>query len=353
MQPTGSITKQAAKSISAALHFLSTSQLPSGQFKTYVSPDEMLQTNSKIVPGEVFTTALVLTNLALVDDNRAAAIVQRAVPFLLAERQSLDVCSYWTRSNNGAASLKLGLNNVWNPPDVEDTALVSIVLERIGISCRRNHGVLLGNRRSDGVFHTWIVPRKRLPLNVAHLRVVLPQLGRLEELKVYWEYSGACRDDVDGGINANVLLYLGSRRETRAAAGYLVDVVKRGAESACDKWYRHPLAVQYFISRAFANGVVELGDAREEIVGRVEAADLVSSPLHAALGISTLLDFNAPSRLVNRAVEYLLETQNADGSWARAALYGRAGSYSFGSEELTTGLGVSALTHYERLAPIT
>ncbi len=342
---------ETAEAVTRAVDFLAASQMSSGQFRTYGNMDETLPEGSRVV-GEVFGTSLVLYTLGFAEGDKARAMTARGIAFLAHEKEGPGVWRYWTRRNNGKARRAHNLDAIWNPPDVEDTALVSLVLERAGISCARNRNVILGNRRHDGLLYTWIVPRKRFSPSLAYWQVVLPQLFRRQQLVEYWRFSGARAEDVDCGINANVLLYLGDRPETRPIVEYLVALIHDGREASEDKWYRQPLAVYYFISRAYFHGVEALGGVRDPIVARVQVGDghPSRSALETALAVNTLLNFRCSPSLAESGVRELLETQEPDGSWPRKVLYGRRGGWSFGSEELTTGLCIEALTRYERAA---
>jgi hypothetical protein len=335
-----------------AIDFLVGNQLPTGQFKTYGGPEETLQTGY-IVVDEVFTTSLVLYTLGFVRGDRVNWMNQKAVRFLLKEKMRPGVWRYWTGFYNGKRRAKLGWEDVWNPPDIEDTALISLALARNGVKFPRNRELILANRRADGLFYTWIVPRPQYPRNLAYWQVVLPQYFIPRELDIYWKFSGARRDDIDGGINANVLLYLGERPETQAAIDFLIKVVREEREAECCKWYRRPMTIRYFISRAHFHGVKRLAVIKDEIVQRVEqsltGADSFRSPLEVAMSISTWLNFQYQPPLLEPAVDYLLATQSVDGSWLRGTLYGRAGDYNFGSEEITTGLCLEALARYRSI----
>jgi hypothetical protein len=340
------------RAIDAALEFLIGNQLSTGQFKTYGSFDDTLWTGYRVV-DEVFTSSLVLYTLCFVDDERVKTMMKRGVLFFTDQRGAASVWRYWTKLSNGDGRVKRDLVPIWNPPDVEDTALVSFILERNGVACRENRGVILGNRRADGLFYTWIVPRSHIPRDLGYWRVVLPQYFRKRQLEIYWKFSGARKEDIDGGINSNVLFYLGECPETQPVIDYLLDVIRRGEEASCCKWYRRPLTIHYFVSRAYAHGVGQLSAVRDEIVRRVEEAihgeDGFSCPLEAAMGVSTWLNYGSRPALMDGAVDYLVSTQKSDGSWPRHALYGRVGGWSFGAEEITTGLCVEALSRYRTL----
>lgn len=338
-----------------AIDFLVGNQLPTGQFKVYGGFDETLQ-KGYIVVDDIFTTSLVLYNLHHAREVRSDMVHwmnQKAVRFLLKEKMGPGVWRYWTGFYNGKQRVKLGWEDVWNPPDIEDTALVSIALQFNGHQFPRNRSVILANRRADGLFYTWIVPRPQYPRSLAYWRVVLPQYFIPRELEIYWKFSGARRDDVDGGINANAVMYLGERPETQPAIDFLINVVREEREALCCKWYRRPHTIRYFISRAHFHGVKRFGVLKDILAPRVEtelgSENGSTSPLHVAMNMSTLMNFSCDSPLLDHGAAYLLATQDNDGAWVRDALYGRVGDFSFGSEEITTGLCIEALARYRAL----
>jgi hypothetical protein len=90
-----------------------------------------------------------------------------------------------------------------------------------------------------------------------------------------------------------------------------------------------------------------------EILARLRGAaaatgQIGENSLQTALAVNTMLNFGveAADALIGRALDYLLDTQSADGSWPSAPYYygGPRKAVSWGSPELTTGLCLEALS---------
>jgi hypothetical protein len=328
-----------AAAVERAVRFLERSQLPDGAFRVYTSsaPD---MSGACLDDASVFPTALIAHCLTFAP--AAAAARQRAVGFLAKEMDRHGLWRHWTREHPQYAQL---------PPDLDDTSCASAVLAHAGRPFPDNRRLLLANRRSDGRFLTWIIPRPRLAAP-AHMKVTLPQLVHLPTLWLFFRRTSASPADIDAVVNANVLHYLGPGAHRDRVARWLVQVLRDNREGQCDKWYENPFAIWYFFARALGATVPEAGDIIE---ARIAAAEPATS-LDAALAVAAL---SSLGRTVSIGlVARLLEAQLPDGAWPRAALYhgGRArlkdGRFGephpdtprWGSEELTTAFCVEALS---------
>ncbi|HEX2763395.1 MAG TPA: hypothetical protein VHM92_06055 [Allosphingosinicella sp.] len=324
--------------IAAGLHFLQSVQLPSGEIPVSRTTDPAMRSGLVADPS-VFPTALAAHCLAFAGDG-AHPVLARAHAFLLGEMSGRGLWRHWTRAHPYHASL---------PPDLDDTSCASAALTRAGIAIADNRRLLLANRRRDGLFLTWFVPRARWT-GLEHAGTVLPQLLHPTALLLFFRKTSARPGDVDAVVNANALHYLGVRG-LGEVAGWLTDLLLKGREAQCDKWYDNPIVVRYFLSRALAGVAPEAG---ETIVRRSEAA-APANALEAALLATTLADWGrpAPEPLIAR----ILAGQLPSGGWPPAALYhgGRQrlpeGGFApphpdtprWGSEGLTTAFCIEAL----------
>lgn len=327
-------------SIEQAVAFLSASQLPGGEFKTYISTDEQpWQFDSS-----PFTTSFVLYALGFVQTAQARAMIERGVEFLLGQMEPGGVWRYWTKQHP---------RHFWLPPDLDDTSCISFILTKYGIPLPPNRALLLANRNPQGLFYTWLVLRTDSPHNWRQWRVVLRYLARFPSrtYNALWQSKTMSQDDLDSTVNANVLLYLGQDAETRPVVEYLVEVIRAQREGSSDLWYLHPFCLYYLLSRAYANGVTGLGTIQPEVCGRVldgmSEAGVFENELVTACAICTLLNFDgAVSRLKN-AVTDLQGRQQANGAWRRVPIWGGSKKRSvYGSEEMTTALCLEALARY-------
>ncbi|MFN2598332.1 MAG: hypothetical protein ABR563_14220 [Pyrinomonadaceae bacterium] len=328
--------------IERALEFLRRSQLPSGEFKVYMSPDLNLERDC-VFDSSPFPAALIAYALGFADPAAVADVLDKALRFLLSEMESSGLWRYWTRRHPSRSTI---------PPDLDDTACASFVLRRHGVPFPPNLKLIFANRNRDGIFYTWVTARWLPPLVPSYWRVVLRQW--LHPLKLYYFFKllEPTRHDVDCVVNANVLFYAGEGRETRAVIDYLVAIFRRGEEDRCDGWYSNRFMFYYAVSRNFHVGVAALGEVRDESVARIVAAakpdgSVGGGVLNTALAACALLYWRGSPPELERAVRFLLDAQRADGSWSRASLYsGPKKLYGWGSEELVTGFCLEALLHY-------
>ncbi len=157
--------------------------------------------------------------------------------------------------------------------------------------------------------------------------------------------------DVDGVVNANVLLYLGEGPDTRGAVDFLCKILRGREESTCDRWYHSRFAVYYAVARCLAAGVKGLAGEASELMDRLRGAGSVEGLFGEGLcdtaqAVASLRMLGATPREVGRGVEFLLGQQQPDGSWAAERVYygGRNEELGWGSEEITTGYCLEALS---------
>jgi len=329
------------------LGFLRRSQLPSGEFKVYMSTDNSLEKDC-VVDSSPFPTALIAYSLGFADPSEAGGMLEKSLRFFLAEMEGPGLWRYWTKQHKYHSVI---------PPDLDDVACVSYVLRRHGVEFPSNLKLVFANRDPVGRFYTWLTPRWPMPRVPSYWHVVLRQW--LSPLKMYyfWKLNESEPGDVDCVVNANVLFYLGGSPETLPVVEYLKDVVRRGEEGCCDKWHLNRFMFYYVVSRNYDAGVSALGEVRDQAMGRIVAASnpdgsLGESVLETALAVCALLYWKGAPAEVERGVRFLLGRQREGGEWPRAALYygGPKKYYGWGSEELTTGFCLEALLRYRAAA---
>lgn len=300
-----------------ALDFLVDSQLPSGEFRTWLSTDFDLL--GGLTPdSSPFVTTFVLHSLRWQRTPALDGTAERALAFLLREQDGEGFWKYW-RQDSAKSSL--------DALDVDGASCASWVLASYGRPFLDNRAAVAANRDRDGRFMTWIGPAEE-------------------------------ENDVDGVVNANVVLYLGGCEETAAACDYLCRLVE-SPESVLGSWYYpDPLALDHAVSRAAWHGVDALRGCRDGLLTRVsERCASVRRHQHAlgaALAALTLLNCEAEIELLDRQIELILDSQCDDGSWPRVAFYSgprppQPRSVWFGSEELTTALCLETLARFASL----
>ncbi|HEY7767487.1 MAG TPA: hypothetical protein VIB55_04865, partial [Longimicrobium sp.] len=188
-------------------------------------------------------------------------------------------------------------------------------------SAVENESAILSNRTPEGLFKTWL----RQP---------------------------AAFNDVDSVVNANVLLYLGERSETRGVIAWLNDLLLDGAEMDRTWYYLDALALHYAVSRAFVHGCDGLATSRDAVVARILERQGTNGSfgdeLQTALALCALTNYGHASPDLAAAVAWLVSVQQPDGSWPKRAFYCGPGppwpsQVWWGSESLTTSFCLEAL----------
>jgi hypothetical protein len=348
---TGSETvarRAVREAVERGITFLHERQLSSGEFPCYVSTDLTLRTDRQ-ADSSPFATALIAYSLGFVDSPHARTMLGRAATFLRSEMEGPGMWRYWTREHPHHSVI---------PADLDDVACASFVLRREGVAFPSNEALILANRDRGGRFHTWFAPRLPLPWSPAWWRVALWPWANPLKAYYFWKLNECAPDDVDGVVNANVLLYLGERPETLAACGYLADVLRAGREGECDKWHLNPFTFYYSVARAWQAGVPALGALRDEAVRRMvqrarSDGGIGDTALDTALAACALMAWESAPPELERAIEFLLAQQGEVGEWEAAMMwYGGPKRYcGWGSEALTTGFCLEALARYRLAHP--
>ena len=303
--------------ICRGLRFLEAQQLPTGEFVTHACqrPD---MTDLAAYEPTVFTTAIVVRALAGIQDASVARMTHRAIAFFLNEMPQPGLWGWATRRRRGDF-----------PLDVDDTACISALLDRHGVSFPDNRTALLANRTERGLFLTWFRDR-----------AINPFPGRLPLDE---------RQNVDATVNAHVLAYLGPGDEMQPVVQFLYDTVN-SPDAADFRYYGHVLAVAYASAHALAAGAGEmhrLGPAVRHVLRISCAEGGYGNALLDALALSAAYAYEATDLLPQRLVESLLDQQNAAGAWPRAKMFQRMPAPFYGSVELSTALCVEALRHVQ------
>jgi hypothetical protein len=341
------------QAIEQGIDFLYAMQLPSGTFQIFCSPHPLLEDECK-PDYSTFQTAQISYCLDFTKSEKVEEILRKAIRFLINAMQDGCVWRYTCSPNPDYLA-----------PDVDDTACISSLLRRHSVSFPDNAGVILGNRDSRGLFYTWILPRFRWTTHMSYWRVALRQLLKLRQL--YWFYTVTeCKpNDVDLVVNANVLYYLGERPETAPIIRSLIQIIEEQAEESCDKYYANRFNFYYFLSRNYAAGVGALEAVGETIVGRIKSyahpdGVIGNHILHTAQAACALMDWQDwedhkhgkdHSTILDNAIQAILCARDSSGGWKRCPFYysGPSKKLGWGSEELTTGFCLEALSRYRNL----
>lgn len=308
------------RSLEKAIAFLYESQLDYGEFRTYRCRSEQYEEMSECAfDSSPFATALILYSVRNLNDNaQVADITRKGLEFLSGEKMPGGIWRYYSSRNTQDIV-----------PDLDDTAAASLALKMNGMKLKDNTRAFLDNRNPEGLFYTWIKEDDR-----------------------EGEYG-----IVDCIVNVNVLLYLGDQYPE------VCDFINRAVKNNenCSQFYPNRLARNYMLSRAIRSNVSCLDSSKEIIIGQTLSSRMhdgsFGNELETALAVDTLINLGYSGEEVRGGVIRLLKTQGEDGSWPRGALFiaGPFDSFSYGSEELTTGFAIEALKAYasQQQAPIT
>ncbi len=312
-------TSRLTSCIAKAANFLDGNQLYNGEFRSYLANNEAMDGRCALVDSCTFVTSCILYSLSFLNDPGLAAMKRTAFKFLTEEMRPPGIWKYFSSSYPTQIDA-----------DLDDTACASFLLRDLhpDIKRGRNLDIILGNTNEDGLFFTWLRQKDD-------------------------------RNDVDSVVNANVLLYLGDREETRVVSDYLNTIIADHREAESYYYYLDDFALYYAMTRAYFNGVISLEPSKDciisRIVGRQRRDGSFGSELLTALAISGLLNYSWTDWvLLGCGVESLMDTQRSDGSWSRRAYYagppppGPCAAW-FGSEELTTGFCLEALVRFQAL----
>jgi hypothetical protein len=329
------------QAIAQGIDFLAAAQLPSGTFEIFCSPHMLLEENCK-PDYSTFQTGQTAYCLTFTKSAKAQEVIDKAIRFLLSEMQEGGVWRYTCSPNPD-----------YLPPDVDDTAIMSFLLKRHGISVPDNTGVMLGNRASSGLFYTWILPRVRWNADSSYWRVALRQFMKFRQLWWFFRVTECKAGDVDPVVNANVLYYLGERPETRPIVQRLFQILEDGTEETCDKYYGSRFNFYYFLSRNRAAGIRALEPAGDTVVRRIKSyahpdGTIGDHVLHTAQAACSLMDWKDRSKVLDEAIRAILDSRQSSGGWKICPFYysGQSKKLAWGSEELTTGFCLEALSRY-------
>lgn len=299
-------------------------------------------------PGEpdpsLFPTVFIARALAACGDRDGApAMLARALAYLRTHMEAPGVWRHWTDEHPQFAAL---------PVDLDDTACISSVLSRNGVAVPGNASLLLANRDEHGLFRTWLIPRWPAPRHAGYWRVAARRWRMPLHARGFWRTS-AEPGDVDMVVNAHVLHHLGDGPHAEPVVARLIDVVRRGEEDRCDKWYRSAFLFHASLARCIRVGVTGLRVVREEACSRIvdgvrQDGSVGDGSADAAFAVMALADWDAASDERAQMCAHLGAVQATDGSWpAEPVYYGGPRHHpavpAWGSRELTTGLCLEAL----------
>jgi hypothetical protein len=316
--------EEVENSIDKGLNFLYQNQLAWGEFRTLASFNPYFL-GSYFDPSP-FATGLLLYSISEIKDSRVEKIKKKAVDFLLSEKEEGGVWRFWTSRNKKFII-----------PDLDDISVISFALKREGVEFEDNLPLIRKNRNEKKLFLTWLAreeERKKVTWWID---------------KIYKIYELAKRD-IDGVVNANVLIYLGENDPS--VCSFLNQLVK--TDQPFSIHYPSKLAFFYTLAKAYKNKITCLEKSREKIVKSVlsffKPDGSFGNELETALALNTLLDFSYFGKEIERGMESLIKRQKKEGCWKKRVLFLGPFPYRYyGSEELTTGFVLEVFQKYLKL----
>ncbi len=312
--------KKVEHCLDRAIDFLYRSQLPWGEFKTLAS------WNFLMIPAyydsSPFGTGLILHNLKGLNDKRVSKMIDKAITFLLSEKEERGTWRFWTSRNKKRI-----------PPDLDDISVISSGLKLYGVQFEDNKDIVLNNRNKEGLFLTWVLDERH-------------------KKNLFWKLAA---EDADCVVNVNVLTYLG--RSLPEVCSYINGLISEDRSSSY--YYPSKLAFFYFVSRAVRFGVTCFKKNRKRIINSVLSCQKkdgsFGNEMETALGLNTLFNLNYFGKETEGGISYLLRGQRKNGGfkkqvyflgipWWFLALSPFYGYY--GSEEITTGVCIEAFRNY-------
>ena len=337
------LAERCDRAIRAGIGFLSSNQLSSGELKTLVGSDPDLRHDAQHDPS-IFTTVNVATSLLEVDDSEARKVVGRAAEFLVSEMLPGGLWRFWTKSHPGSRGM---------PPDVDDTACVSMFLEGLGRTFPDSRRMLLANRCRDGRFLTWITPRARHLTSAEGRAFLAANWATKRARKLYFESGPQPPEpgNIDCVVNANVVSYFGNSLDVAQAAAWVTGTVQNGHAATNDRWYQSEAALLYAVARGCEKHTESFCRIQPVIAERAEKLQpLCHSALDAGLVASVLnVVIPASPRLV-QCIDTILAMQEEDGGWPARVYYydSHKRALCWGSRELSSGYCLEALTRFFR-----
>lgn len=331
--------------IEKGISYLHEHQYPNGEYCCYMGPDDGL-VEWCIPDSTVFPTSLIAYCLKnFMGNHKVDKMLELSRNFLQYQAMIGGVWNHYTK---------------WHilfpicPPDIDNAFCALKVLELLDQSLVAYKGVLYANQNEEKLFYTWYAFRFRIVKNKTFWLLVARALRHPIMSFLFWTKNECKRDDIDAVVNANGLFYLGYQTQTQSIIPFLINIIEKNKEDDCDKWYRNPFTVYYFISRNYELGIKELEPIKNPIIERIlhtkkKDGSFGKGVLDTALGLSALADLGYRGKEVALAIQFLLDNQAESGSWLRWALFysGKKKELCWGSEEVTTAFCLEALGKFK------
>jgi hypothetical protein len=306
-------------SILGGLSYIAKKQLDGGGFRSYRLGEPGVQR-----PKSYRTTFIPsLIALALADVEGSEAIKEKIAHFLLAERSEGWSWNYWDRASSSMITMPY-------PDDLDDTFLALAALWKYDsklftptILAHIAHLLFATETQTGGPYSSWLVDNR---------------------VEAVWR-------DVDVVVNGNIASFLALQDISLPHLESLVEnaITQRELSSP---YYPPLLPAAYFTAKWYKGEHIE--ELQSMILERCKVGTW-GTPHQTAMAVSALLHVGYPAIKLREAIDYLANTQRADGSWPPGPICvdtvrtGEVTVYFTGAASLTTALCIEALTLYEKV----
>lgn len=311
--------------------------------KAWVSPD-----NFSIFPSLLICACLQHIPKPF-QNHYSQIILQKLYEYILTHRRSSGLWNHFESHSKPFKSC---------PHDIDSTVYAATVLRKANLLTNPPDRIILKQTNKAKLFYTFFIFRAQLNTSLLYWWVCSREA--LHPIYSYFvrriqEFN---RNDIDAVVNANVLYYLGPSKSTNAPLQWIIECVQNGKESTMDKWYKNRMVIYYFITRLLSRGFDEVLQTKSHILNYIDASiqhngSIDDKPLDTALAINVLLNFNESAHHIAPLVDYLLNTQQADGEWPARVVYtgGPKRIMGWGGTSLTTAFCLEALSRFAERFP--
>lgn len=182
-------------------------------------------------------------------------LIKGFLPFLLQTKEFFGLWRFW--------SLTQCENPV--PLDIDDTAICSFVLEKMGAKMD-NKKPLYANILKNGDIKTWILPSLSILFNEPKVYFALLKEGSIVDQTI--KAGMLAKDDTEIGVSATALMYLGENRHT---ANAIQQTILKWLNKTDDKnFYEKEIIIAYHLARAFKEGISAFHSVKDSIVELIE-----------------------------------------------------------------------------------
>jgi hypothetical protein len=195
------------------------------------------------------------------------------------------------------------------PPDFDDMSLCSIVFEGEE-EFQTPKKLFYLFKKKDGSVSTWIYPK--LNLGLYYPKIFCQLINDTKYVNATINAKLLSYKDVELGVNANILAYLGSSKKTRSIIEWSIRSLKSGKITG--DFYDDELVVYYHLSRAFSRGVDQFEEIKNDIITNIGQVDSRNDLPELLLKFLIFKNFNVKCRLDQlkiRIIEFLSNAPDA------------------------------------------